>query len=140
MRHTLAGFAEYERDLIRQRFAFGKAQAKRDGRHVCGRHPFGYTAEARSYLVPAQEADIVGDMFGMAAKGHTPGSIARELNARRVRSPQGGNWTQQSVRAILANRVYVGERYGVRNAHAAIVTPRLFNRVQRQLEARARKG
>jgi hypothetical protein len=36
------------------------------------------------------------------------------------------------------NPVYVGERYGVRGAHEAIVSRRRFNEVQAALRSRAR--
>jgi hypothetical protein len=42
------------------------------------------------------------------------------------------------VRSILTNPAYVGERYGVRNAHTAIASRRAWNTAQAALAARAR--
>jgi Recombinase len=73
-----------------------------------------------------------------ARDGWTPGQIARALNRDGVPSAQGGNWKPQVVRSILMNPAYVGERYGVRNAHTPIISRRAWNAAQAALAARAR--
>jgi Recombinase len=62
----------------------------------------------------------------------------RALNRDGVPSAQGFEWKPQVIRSILTNPVYVGERYGVRNAHTAIVSRRRFNETQAALASRAR--
>jgi hypothetical protein len=42
------------------------------------------------------------------------------------------------VRVVLANPVYIGERYGVRDAHPAVVDRRVWNRAQKALRSRRR--
>ena len=50
----------------------------------------------------------------------TPGAIARDLTSRGVPTAQGGaTWSEQSVRVIVTNPAYCGERHGVKNAHPA---------------------
>jgi hypothetical protein len=44
-----------------------------------------------------------------------------------------------AVRTILTNPAYTGERHGVKRAHPAIVSRRLFNRAQAALDARRRR-
>jgi len=73
-----------------------------------------------------------------ARDGWTPGRIARALNRDAVPSAQDGEWKPQVVRQILTNPVYVGERYGVRNAHTPTVSRRRFNEAQAPLRSRAR--
>ena len=77
-------------------------------------------------------------IFRDARDGWTPGRIARALNRDSVPSAQGGFWKPQVVRSILTNPVYVGERYGVRNAHEAIISRRVWKAAQAALAARAR--
>jgi DNA invertase Pin-like site-specific DNA recombinase len=128
-RHTLAGFAEYERTLIRARFAHGKAQARRHGRHADGAHPFGYHASThRGVLeIVESEAEIVRGIFRACRRGHSLAAIAEDLNRRGVKSPRGKTWTRQGVWTILGNRAYLGESIaGIKNAHPAIVTARAF--------------
>ena len=140
MRHTLAGFAEYERELIRERLRFGKAQAKRRGRHVHGRAPYGYRSE-RGVLEPDQErAEIVKRVFTDAIAGYSAGQIAKRLNYDDTPSPQGGaqGWGADGVRLILRNPAYTGEKYGKRKAHTPIVSKRVWNQAQEALKARSR--
>ena len=69
----------------------------------------------------------------------SPAAIALGLNRDSIRSPRGKTRTRQSVVVVRRNNVYCGERYGVRQAHPAIVPRRLFSTVQAALAARARK-
>jgi hypothetical protein len=81
---------------------------------------------------------IVQRIYRDARDGWTPGRIARALNRDAVPSAQGGEWKPQVVRSILTNPAYAGERYGVRNAHACIVSRRAWNAAQAAVRARAR--
>lgn len=57
-----------------------------------------------------------------------------------IPTPQGARaWSEQSVRVVLANPVYIGERYGVRDAHPAVVDRRVWNRAQKALRSRRRR-
>jgi hypothetical protein len=73
-----------------------------------------------------------------ARDGWTPGRIARALNRDGIPSAQSGTGKPQVVRSILINPAYVGERYGVRNAHTPSVSRRAWNAAQAALAARAR--
>lgn len=50
----------------------------------------------------------------------------------------GGDSAEHDLRQILTNPAYVGERYGVRDAHASLVSRRAWNAAQAALAARAR--
>lgn len=138
MRDVVGGFAKYERRLIRRRLEAGKQARKNQGRHVHGRHAFGYAAAERGVLViDDRAADVVRGIFAAVKSGETLGGIARGLNADGIDSPQGGAWTAKTVARIVANEVYAGERHGVKNAHPAIVTRRTFNSAQAALRERS---
>lgn len=138
IRGQLALVAQLERAMILDRVGAGKAKAKAMGRHVHGRVPYGYHS-AHGVLAPVPEqAEVVTRIFRDAIDVRSPGRIARELTRDDVPTPQGGKaWSPAGVRGILTNTAYAGERYGVRNAHPAIVTRRTFNAAQRALEHRA---
>jgi site-specific DNA recombinase len=143
IRAQVALVAQLERSMILERVNAGKARAKRDGRHVHGRIPYGYRSAGggklaiHTYKVDrektsyADEAAIVRRIFTDARDGWNPGRIARELNRDGIPAAQGGPWSYQVVRGILRNPVYAGERYGVRGAQPAIVSRRLWNAAQR---------
>jgi site-specific DNA recombinase len=48
LRHVLAAFAEFERDMIAARIADSRAYLKRHGRRLAGKVPYGYDARASS--------------------------------------------------------------------------------------------
>jgi len=58
---------------------------------------------------PAHEIAAVRAIFrSFVARQRTTAQIARDLNARGATRRNGGAWSAQSVRAILANEVYAG--------------------------------
>lgn len=137
IRGQLALVAQLERAMILERVSAGKAKRKAQGRHVHGRAPYGYSS-SDGVLTPVPEVvPTVRRMFEQARAGHSPGEIARALNAERLPAPQGERWTEQGVRVILNNVAYAGERYGVKRAHAPIISRRAFNAANDALRARA---
>ena len=138
VRGIMAQVAELERQVILDRVRGGKEAKKKLGRHVHGRPPFGYRSE-RGILEPVEElAPVVRRIFADAIAGYTPAQIARRLGRDGITSPQGRGWSRQTLGLILANEVYTGERYGVKRAHPAIVSRRVFNQAQQALRARRR--
>jgi Recombinase len=124
--------------MIRDRDSAGRLQKKKLGRHVHGRVAFGYTS-TNGILEPVEAlVPVVKRIYRDARDGWTPGRIARALNRDGIPSAQSGEWKPQVVRSILTNPAYVGQRYGVRNAHQAIVSRRRFNEAQAALRLRAR--
>jgi site-specific DNA recombinase len=164
VRGNMALIAQLDRALIRQRLAAGKAQKRRRGEHVSGKPPFGYRLEDGKLAidVPSEPernrqeapeesteyrrryrespAGIVRRIFEEAGKhGSSPARIARDLNAEQVPSPRGGAWNRKVIGDVLRNPAYVGELHGVKNAHPAIVSRRLWNAANEALRARARR-
>ena len=138
VRGQLALIAEYERALIRERLAAGKARARQQGKHAEGKPPFGYRSEKGVLSPIPEQAEIVKRIYRDAKDGRTPGRIARALNADEIPSPRGSVWRPNTISLILRNEVYCGERYGVKRAHPAIISRRLFNEVQRTSATRKR--
>jgi len=153
LRHMLAAFAEFERDMIATRIAETRAYLKKHGRRLAGPPPFGYdTDPITKQLVPNKaEARRVRAMFKRAASGQTPSQIAERVNHLGWRTKQwtsrrsgqqrgGGRWTARKVSRLLRSPVYLGrfatpdgDRAGV---HAAIISQGVFDAVQAQLAGR----
>jgi len=70
LRHILAAFAEFERDMIAARIAESRAYLKGHGRRLAGKVPYGYDADpVTRQLVPnAVEARRVRAIFARAAR------------------------------------------------------------------------
>lgn len=136
VRGQLALVAQLERAMILERARAGKAKKKALGRHVHGRVPYGYRSR-KGILEPAEElASIVRSIFTWANAGDSPGRIARRLNELNVPAPRADQWGRSTIRAMLANTVYCGERYGVKRAHQEIVSRRAWNKVNAETAAR----
>jgi site-specific DNA recombinase len=153
IRGQLALVAQLERSMILERVGAGKAKKKQLGRHVHGRVPYGYVANEPGVLTPnvpkdhaawsTSPAAIVARIFNDVRAGDSPGRIARALNAAGVPSPQQRKrveltqWLPKTVRLIVSNPAYMGERYGVKRAHPAIVSRRVFNEANAVLNERS---
>jgi site-specific DNA recombinase len=153
LRHMLAAFAEFERDMIATRIAESRAYLKKHGRRLAGPPPFGYDADpVTKQLVPNKaEARRVRAMFKRAAAGQTPSQIAGRVNhlgwrtkawtSRRSGEHRGGGkWTARLVTRLLRSPVYLG-RFAAPNgdragSHDAIVPQELFDAAQAQLAGR----
>ena len=83
-----------------------------------GRVPLGYTVEDRlvdgqavtSRVVDPATAATVERIFSLVESGSTFGDVARTLNAEGLLTRRGKRWTARTVRTIVHNRVYVGEK------------------------------
>jgi DNA invertase Pin-like site-specific DNA recombinase len=73
-----------------------------------GSRPYGY--EADKVTVRPAEAAIVTECAGRLLAGEPLLSIVRDLNARGVRSAQGGPWSSQSLRRMLGSARISGQR------------------------------
>lgn len=106
LRHILAAFAEFERDMIAARIAESRAYLRKHGRRLAGPPPFGYDADpVTKQLVPNKaEARRVRAIFKRAAAGQTPSQIAERVNHLGWRTKEwtsrrsgerrgGGKWT-----------------------------------------------
>ncbi len=115
----------------------------------------------RTILVPGprKEVECIRTMFRLAASGKTIKEIAWELNRREVKIPTGQFWRHDRIHRILTNNAYAGcntygkttqklgqisravkREYWVTKAGAfvPIVSPELFEQVQRQLRKRGK--
>lgn len=137
---VIAAVAELERKRILERVRGGKAEKKGAGKHVHGRVPYGYRSTSGTLRPDPERAPTVVRIFDEAKAGRSPGRIANALNADDVPGPTGGAWNRGTVRGILENPAYAGERYDVKKAHEPIVSRRTFNSAQTALATRQRGG
>ena len=140
IRGQLALVAQLERAMILERVGAGKAAKKKLGRHVHGRIPYGFSSAVAGVLEPLPSlVPVVRRIFADAKDGYSPGRIARDLTREGIPAPQGGAWNAVGIRTMLRSAVYCGEKYGIKRAHPAIVSRRLFNAVQAVLDERGAK-
>jgi site-specific DNA recombinase len=153
LRHVLAAFAEFERDMIATRIAESRAYLKQHGRRLAGKVPYGYDADPTTKQLTANptEAPRVAAIFERAARGELPNQIATDINdlswptkvyhsKRSGKTTGGGRWTARQIVDTLRNPVYVGrfaDGIDTRDGcHEPIVGQATFDSVQHQLDAR----
>lgn len=153
LRHVLAAFAEFERDMIATRIAESRAYLKQHGRRLAGKAPYGYDADPDTkQLTPNRiEAPRVATIFERAARGELPKQIATDLNdlgwptkvyhsKRSGKTTGGGKWTARQINDTLRNPVYIGrfaDGADTRDGcHEPIIEQATFDTVQQQLDVR----
>ncbi len=143
----------------------------KEGLYVSGRCPFGYMKDPTNknhLVINAEQADTVKLVFDLALKGNTYHSIAQYLTEKKIKTPASyynyvwnkncisqeyGVWVDTTIKAILTNRIYVGDAVQgktkkinyklkkmvknspnnyiiVENTHDAIIDRKTFNYVQ----------
>lgn len=103
MTSLLAIFAEFERDMIKERARERHAYITAAGRWNGGRIPFGKMPERREdgvYLVTDPDSALP-DMIAKAIAGDTNAAISRWLNASGIKTEVGNLWKPATVRLVL---------------------------------------
>jgi site-specific DNA recombinase len=114
---VVGAVARHESEQKSERVRRQREQAANAGRpHGGGRRAFGYTPDGAS-LVEA-EAALVREAAGRALSGESLRAIARDWNARGLRSAGSGEWSIVTLRTMLSGpriaglRVFRGEIVG----------------------------
>lgn len=101
MFQILGGFAEFEREVIKDRMYSGRVEKAKAGRFAGGSAPYGYTLTAGELVTEPQEAQAVRLMFAKRAAGETLQQIADHLNAIGAPTKRGGIWSRPQIKFIL---------------------------------------
>lgn len=153
LRHIVASFAQFEREMIASRIAETRTYLKQHGRRLAGPAPYGYDADpvTKQLVLNRVEARRVRAIFKRAANGQKPAEISRRIDHLGWRTKKwkskrsgkvigGGRWTARQVLSVLRNPVYLGEfadRSSTRpGCHEPIVDREVFQAVQRWLDDR----
>lgn len=150
MFNMIVSFAEFEKDLIRERTMMGRARRVRNGKYQASTAPFGYKYDpVAGQLTPHPDnAEVVRQMFRWAAEGLGLKAIASRLEDIGVPSPGVGDrksnwgWHQSTVYKILKAPRYIGRNtYGGEPMTCpALVDEETFWVVQEMLTRRRRNS
>ncbi|MGQ9556905.1 MAG: recombinase family protein [Desulfurispora sp.] len=150
LRNILADFAQFESEMIAERVRDNKLAAARRGRWNGGHIPYGYELQDKQLVINPQEAPAIVLAFEMRAAGNGYLKIAKELTARgfapRHGTRRGLHWSEDSVKYIIGNPVYMGvleyDGIAIPGAVPAIVEAELWHRAQapRQIPNRAQQS
>ncbi|HYG59993.1 MAG TPA: recombinase family protein [Symbiobacteriaceae bacterium] len=108
--YMLVSYAEWERNVIRERMFSGKLRRAREGRSPGMPAPYGYARGATpGALVPVEsEVAAVRLAFTLADQGESVRAIAAHLARQGFPTRKGGPWATSMVSKLLRNPIYAG--------------------------------
>lgn len=107
--YQLMSFAEWERNVIRDRTFSGKLRRAAEGKSPGITLPYGYRKSKDGRIEQDPEAAvIIQRIFRLYLSGLGCQTIAQTLNKEGLPTAKGGPWGQPSVGDILKNPAYMG--------------------------------
>lgn len=104
-----------------------------------GTIPYGYKKGADGkFALDPPKAEVVKEIFSRVARGDALIDIARDLNARGLRTARGAEWNRSSFHSLLHNErytgVYIYDNIRIEGGVPQIIDKGLFFRVQEVLK------
>ena len=98
---VMAGAAELEKNLIKERCNSGRAARKAEGRRIGG-VPFGWSCDKEGILFenPAEQATF-SEIMDLRAKGFKLQQIADELNRKGLTNRSGAAWNPANIHNLI---------------------------------------
>lgn len=158
MLSLLASFAQAEAESLSENVKWGKRKQMQEGIYHHFSRCFGYEWHGDDFCIVEEEADVVRFIFKEYLAGVSPTQIARKITVPTVTGKQ---FTRGTVKDILKNCIYVGDRtlqkfysptirkkarnygqlpkYVVSDVHEPIISRDDFIRVQQMMLEKAKK-
>ncbi|HEY3366213.1 MAG TPA: recombinase family protein [Symbiobacteriaceae bacterium] len=107
--YLLVSYAEWERNVIKERTLSGKWKRAQEGKCPGFPAPYGYrNAGTGVFAVDPAEAPVVKRIFDAAAGDRSAKTIAADLNRDGVPARKGQGWSNATVCRLLRNPSYMG--------------------------------
>lgn len=153
----LSAMAQQESENISSHVLLGLKMKKDRGELIGynGCYGYNYNLETKEITINEEEASIVRYMFERYVEGVGSSTIAKELTAKGIKTPKGGDkWCESTIRGILKNEKYIGDvlmgktftidpishkrlsnlgevdKHYLKEHHEPIISNELFDRVQ----------
>ncbi|MGO9119836.1 MAG: recombinase family protein, partial [Desulfomonilaceae bacterium] len=99
---VMAGAAELERNLIKERCSEGRKVRRAEGKRI-GEIPYGWKLadDGKSLIECSEEQQALDLIHRMKMDNYSLREIAAELNLRGYQAKKGGTWTHGQVQSIL---------------------------------------
>lgn len=158
MLSLLASFAQAEAESISENVKWGKRKQMQEGIYHHTARSYGYEWQGDDFVVVPEEAKVVRSIFESYLAGMSPTHIAAAIDVPTV---AGRPFTRTTVKDILKNRTYAGDRvlqkfysykprkktrnygelpqYVLSDIHEAIIPREMFEQVQEAMQERAEK-
>lgn len=104
----MSSLAESESVSISENNKWSVRHRFQNGTYKIACPPYGYDSKDGELVINEEEGKWVRWIFEQALCGKTSGWIARELNARNVKTKKGRTWQMGTVQGMLRNEKYTG--------------------------------
>ncbi len=101
IRQVLGVIAQYERAMIRQRTAAGRALKAANGGYIGGQPPYGFASSPAGLVTLSHEASTVDLIQRLRTEGLTYRAIAARLDAEGIRTRKGTQWQAKVIHSII---------------------------------------
>lgn len=109
----LEGMNQYYSAELSQKVLRGLNESYRKGQYTGGAVIYGYDVVDKKNVINPEEAEIVKEIFTKYSQGYTAVALAKDLQARGIRTKKGLYITDKKIYKILANTKYNGKiRHG----------------------------
>jgi DNA invertase Pin-like site-specific DNA recombinase len=136
--NVLLSFAQFEREVIRERIRDKFAASRKRGIWMGGWAPLGYEVRDRKLVVNEVDAKLVRSIFRRFLKTGSATTLARELIAENVRNKYGKLIDKGILYKMLGNAVYIGVAMhkGVPypGEHVGIIDRKIWDKVQARFQ------
>lgn len=157
----LGSFAEFERNIINERTKNGRINTAKEGKYAGGKIPYGYYLDDDNFIVSAEQAKNVVQIFKMYSEGYSYNEIAEYLNNNQKHIQNDINsseyyannfkrWSRTSICYILKNLTYTGlyiyngrkenNEIKVNMIVPALISKKLFNKVQEMKKKKSKNN
>ena len=107
--NILLSFAQFEREVTAERIRDKVAASRRKGMWMGGVPPYGYQVENRKLLVDLEAAEHVRWIFARFIEIGSCTILAREVEAKGLRTSRSNRIDKKYLYRMLSNRAYIGE-------------------------------
>lgn len=141
----VAALAQWERENMGERIAFGFEEKARQGKYPLNFAPLGYDLkkEESKLYINEREAKIVRKIFKLYQDGKGFGRVAKYLNERGIYTKDGNEWSDNTTMKIITNPVFYGYfRWNgqiYKGEHEAIISKDEWDKAQKIIESRRSK-
>lgn len=144
MEGLLEAMDEYYSAELSRKCKRGIEESFRKGRFRGRNAPFGYKVEDHRLVLDELTAPVAHEVFERFAAGEKQAAIMNDLNARGIPNSVGNKWNKVNMSIMLQSPIYKGV-YTLSTLEGevecpAIVTPELWDKVQKEKQAAINKA
>lgn len=105
----LAAYAQAESLSASENLKWRIRKSFEEGEIFCMSDMYGYDKTNKELVINPAEALIVKEIYSRAIDGESLNSIARDLNARGIKTKRGREWNATRIACMLRNEKYTGD-------------------------------